>query len=90
MSESDPPENWHLTVKIAKNLTFKKNNPKNFHFFHKNCNWQIFWKKRKILAFKKTVKFFTIFWQSNGNIPEGQDGILADQDATVGTYELAC
>jgi len=49
--------------KIAKNLTFEKKIAKFFYFFQKNCQWQFFWKKWKFLA---------IFWQSNGNFPEGQ------------------
>ena len=34
----------------------------------------IFWKKMKIFGnfFGKNVKFLAIFWQSNGNFPEGQ------------------
>jgi len=34
----------------------------------------IFLKKMKILGnfFEKNVKFLEIFWQSNGNFPEGQ------------------
>ena len=55
----DPPENCHLTVqKIAKNVTLLA----------------IFLKKMKIFGnfFWKSVKFLPIFWQSNGNFPEGQ------------------
>ena len=60
----DPPENCHLTVKKL---------PK-FSFFSKKLPMAIFLKKMKIFGnfFRKNVKFLAIFWQSNGNFPEGQ------------------
>ena len=64
----------NLTLrKIAKNLTFFQNKlPKIFIFF-KNI-YAFFLKKMKIFGnfFWKNVKFLAIFWQSNGNFPEGQ------------------
>ena len=60
--------------KIAKNLTFfQKKNAKNY-FFSKKLPMAIFLKKVKNFGhfFWKNVKFLAIFWQSNGNFPEGQ------------------
>ena len=48
--------------KIDKNLTFKKKIAKIFNFFQKIANGN----------FLKKLKFLAIFWQSNGNFPEGQ------------------
>ena len=57
---AEPPENCHLNVKKLQ----KKQ--KNLTFF--------FLKKKTIFVnlFEKNVKFLAIFWQSNGNFPEGQ------------------
>ena len=57
----DPPENCHLTVKKL---------PKAWHFFQKNCQKFSFFSMAIFL--KKMSSFWQIFWQSNGNFPEGQ------------------
>ena len=54
----DPPQNCHLNVKIAKNLSFFQKNCQNYLF-------SLFWEKRLFLAIKKKVKFWEIFGQSN-------------------------
>ena len=48
--------------------------PKFFIFFKKNCHWQFFWKNVKFFGnfFGKMSSFLAIFWQSNGNFPEGE------------------
>ena len=53
---------------------FQKNWQKLSFFFQQNCQWQFCWKKKTIFVnfFEKNVKFLAIFWQSNGNFPEGQ------------------
>jgi len=61
--------------KIAKNLTFFFNKiDKNCHYFQQNCHWQFWWKKMTIFVnfFLKKMSSLAIFWQSNGNFPEGQ------------------
>ena len=64
----DPVNTGDLTLRkiaiwMSKNWPkldiFFKRIDKNFHFFQKNF-------------FQKNVKFLAIFWQSNGNFPEGQ------------------
>ena len=65
----DPPENCHLNVKkMAKNFFLID---KNCLFFQKNCQSQIFLKKRKFLAiFLKKCQvfgnFLTVKWQFSG------------------------
>ena len=54
--------------KIAKKL------PKTWHFFQKYCQKFSFFSKKlhgQFFVWKKW-KFLAIFWQSNGNFPEGQ------------------
>ena len=49
--ETDPPQNSHLNVKIAKNLTFLSNLfSKNSFFFSKKLTMAIFLEKLQFLA----------------------------------------
>ena len=58
-------KNWHLKKKA-----------KNCHFFQKKMSLAIFWINENFGIFGgKNVKFLAIFWQSNGNFPEGQPEI---------------
>ena len=71
---SDPPENCHLTVKkLAKTWLFF--NCQKFPFFSKKLPMAILLKNDNFCQFFwKNVKFLAIFWQSNGNFPEGHLG----------------
>ena len=72
---------WGLTLRkiaywMSKNcqkLTFFLNWQK-LSFFQQNCQWQFCWKIWQFLSifFEKNVKILAIFWQSNGNFPDGQ------------------
>ena len=70
----DPPENYHLIVKILpKTWHFFQKIAENFHFFQKIAIGNFFEKNENFgQFFWKNVKFLAIFWQSNGNFPEGQ------------------
>ena len=63
-----------LSTNFQKLDIFSKKIAKNFLFFQKKLPMAIFLKKMKIFGnfFWKNVKFLAIFWQSNGNFPEGQ------------------
>ena len=70
MYVSDPPENYHLTVKILpKTWHLKIKLTKIFIFFNKIA-LAILLKNDNFCQLKK-VKFLAIFWHSNGNFPEG-------------------
>ena len=59
---------WKIDISMSKNCQkrhFKKKLPKIFIFFKKITIFFNF--------FEKNVKFLAIFWQSNGNFPEGQN-----------------
>ena len=73
-STPDPPQNCYLNVKkLSKTWHFFQNNCQKLSFFSKKLPFAIFLKKMKIFGnFKKNFKFLAIFWQSNGNFPEGQ------------------
>ena len=68
-----------IAIWLSKNCQkldiFFKKIDKIFIFFNKIANGNFVEKNENFVNFlEKNVKFLAIFWQSNGNFPEGQVG----------------